>query len=102
MAGNWFNQQHFPNGGGRLQRLGSLIGSEVVNQLGEMVDAIRFLTVVPLPGLRRLFSSQRTQAATPDLGLGSGYFPLVGLLLALVLSVLVVALRMFLPLLGLA
>ncbi len=101
MAGNWFNRQQFPNSG-RLRQVAALVGSEAMNQLGELVAAVRFLTVIPVPGIRRLFSSQSTQPATPDLGLGSGYFPVVGLLLALLLSVLVVALRMVVPLLGLA
>jgi adenosylcobinamide-GDP ribazoletransferase len=102
MAGNWFNQQQFNNNGDRLRRFASFIGSEALNQLTELVAAIRFLTIIPIPGLRRLFSSQNTQTATPRFGLGSGYFPLVGLLLALLLSILVVALRTLVPSLALS
>jgi adenosylcobinamide-GDP ribazoletransferase len=102
MAGNWFNQQQFNNNRDRLRRGASFVGIEALNQLAELVAAIRFLTIIPIPGLRRLFSSQSTQPSTPSFGLGSGYFPLVGLLLALLLSILVVALRTLVPPLALS
>jgi len=102
MAGNWFNQQQFNNNRDRLRRGASFVGTEASNQLAELVAAIRFLTIIPIPGLRRILSTQDTQTSRPSFGLGSGYFPLVGLLLALLLSILVVALRTLVPPLALS
>ncbi len=102
---NPFNQQRFPNTANRMRRVLSSIGHEALSQLTELVAAIRFLTVVPIPDPGRLFRRQEdqiTRPATPSFGLGSGYFPLVGLLLALLLSLLVVVLGRFLPSLALS
>jgi adenosylcobinamide-GDP ribazoletransferase len=100
-----FNQQPVPNTTDRIRRMISHIPQLALNQLTELAAAIRFLTVLPVPGLGRLFRSQEnqiTQPATASLGLGSGYFPLVGLLLALLLSLLVVVFERFLPSLALS
>ncbi len=54
-------------------------------QYTELVAATRFLSVIPLPGLPQRFDT--TDNSSP-LKLGSAYFPLVGLLLALLLYLL--------------
>ena len=102
MAEDEFNQQQFPKNGGRLRGLASSIGLEALNQLAELVAAIGFLTIIPTLSPRRLFGSQSIKLTAPGLGMGSGYFPLVGLLLALLLSLLVVVLRTLVPSLGLS
>lgn len=63
-------------------------------QWREFVAATRFLTILPLPGSARLF---RTEVVGTHLIVGAAYFPLVGLLLALVLSVLPALLGSLLP-----
>jgi adenosylcobinamide-GDP ribazoletransferase len=56
-----------------------------LQQYKEWVAAVRFLSTVPWPGSARLFS---TAESDPRLIVGSGYFSLVGELLALLLSLL--------------
>ncbi|GLV56745.1 adenosylcobinamide-GDP ribazoletransferase [Dictyobacter sp. S3.2.2.5] len=53
-----------------------------LDQYKELVAAIRFLTTLPVPGSTRLFRTDGSQADS-RLFLGSAYFPLVGLLLAI-------------------
>jgi adenosylcobinamide-GDP ribazoletransferase len=53
------------------------------DQYKEFVAAIRFLSTVPIPGRRQLF---QTSVTNPRVVLGSAYFPCVGLVLALLLS----------------
>ncbi len=104
MAGDQFNQPQFPNNLNRIRSIISHIPQLALEQYAELATAIRFLTVIPVPGPEELFRSQSTQQAMPTvrIGLGSGYFPLVGLLLALLLWILVIALRLFMPQLALA
>ncbi len=104
MAGDQFNQPQFPNNLNRIRSIISHIPRLALEQYAELATAIRFLTVVPVPGPEQLFRTQSTQEAMPTVrvGLGSGYFPFVGLLLALILSILVIALRSFMPQLALA
>lgn len=71
----------------------------LLDQYKELVAAIRFLSTVPIPGSVQLF---QTESATPRLILGSAYFPLVGLLLALLLSIVPFALGSYVPQLVLA
>ena len=101
-VGDQFNQPHSPNNRERIQSIIFHIPQLALDQYSELVAAIRFLTVVPVPDPERLFGSQRTQPVRSGFGLGSGYFPFVGLLLALLLSVLVIVLRPFLPQLALS
>jgi adenosylcobinamide-GDP ribazoletransferase len=68
-------------------------------QYKELIAAIRFLSTVPIPGSAQLF---QTDSANPRLVLGSAYFPLVGLLLALLLSILPLVLGPYVPPLVLA
>lgn len=104
MAGDQFNQPQFPNNLNRIRSIISHIPRLALEQYAELATAIRFLTVMPVPGPEQVFRTQSTQEAMPTVrvGLGSGYFPFVGLLLALILSILVIALRSFMPQLALA
>lgn len=104
MAGDQFNQPQFPNNLDRIRSIISHIPRLALEQYAELATAIRFLTVVPVPGPEQLLRTQSTQEAMPTVrvGVGSGYFPFVGLLLALILSILVIALRSFMPQLALA
>jgi len=65
----------------------------------EFVAAVRFLTVLPVPGSTRVFDKDED---TPRLVIGCEYFPLVGLLLALLLWLLVLVLAPLVPQLVLA
>ncbi len=69
----------------------------LLDQYIELVAAVRFLTVLPLPEY-----SQRFDDDTVSLRVGGGYYPLVGLLLGLLLSLLVVVAGPHLPPLALA
>jgi adenosylcobinamide-GDP ribazoletransferase len=66
------------------------------DQYREFVAAVRFLSTVPVPGSTQLFQADRA------LIFGSAYFPLVGLLLALLLALVPFALGSYLPPLVLA
>jgi len=59
----------------------------------ELVAAVSFLSVLPMPGRTRLFSRD---AAAPPL-IGSAYFPLVGLLLGFLLYLLVLVFTPLIP-----
>lgn len=52
-------------------------------QYGELVAAVRFLSVLPMPQRTRTVDPDETR---PDPVIGSGYFSLVGVLLALLLA----------------
>ncbi|WP_112427326.1 adenosylcobinamide-GDP ribazoletransferase [Thermogemmatispora tikiterensis] len=54
------------------------------NQYAELVAAVLFLTILPLPG-RRLLASSKEGSAVPIVG--SVYYPLVGLILGAILCV---------------
>jgi adenosylcobinamide-GDP ribazoletransferase len=71
----------------------------VLRQYKEFVAAVQFLSVMPVPGSVQLF---RTDSAEAELVIGSLYFPLVGLLIGLVLSLLSVFIGPYLPALVLA
>jgi adenosylcobinamide-GDP ribazoletransferase len=60
-----------------------------VRQYKELLAAIRFLSVIPMPGEKSIFADMRDE---PNVVIGCEYFPLVGLLLALLLWVLLMAL----------
>lgn len=71
----------------------------LLNQYRELVAAIRFLSVLPAPGSTLLFDKDET---APRLVIGCEYFPLVGLLLALLLWLLVLLFSRLLPQLALS
>jgi len=68
-------------------------------QLKELVAAIRFLSILPIPGSAQLFDTEDEDA---DMIIGAAYFPFVGLLIALVLLALLLATSRFFPPLVLA
>lgn len=63
-------------------------------QLQELLAAISFLSIVPVPGKARLFQINQPQ---PRLFIGSAYFPVVGLLLGGILWLFVCGIGPFLP-----
>lgn len=93
MAGK---QKQFPRG---MQDLLASARSEFLSQYMELVAAVRFLSVLPIPGSIQLFEKDE---AAPRLVAGSTYFPLVGLLLACLLWLLVLLLSPLVPHLVLA
>ena len=78
---------------GKRNLLASLRGV-FLSQYREWVAAVRFLTVLPVPGRTQLFEKDE---AAPRLVVGVAYFPLVGLLLAGLLWSLVLLLAPRLP-----
>jgi adenosylcobinamide-GDP ribazoletransferase len=70
-----------------------------LSQYMELGAAVRFLSVLPVPGRTQLFEQAE---AAPRLVVGVVYFPLVGLLLACVLWLLVLLLTPLVPQLALA
>ncbi len=91
--------QHFPKPSRRKRNLVLSLRSWLLGQYRELVAAVSFLTVLPIPGRTRLFESAD---AAPPLLAGSAYFPLVGLLLGLLLWLLVLAFTPLVPQLVLA
>ena len=75
------------------------VRSVFLSQYMELVAALRFLSVLPLPGRTQLFGKDE---AAPLLVVGGAYFPLVGLLLACLLWFLVLLLTPLVPQLALA
>src|SRR5260221_11757752 len=73
--------------------------SFLLGQYRELVAAVRFLSVLPLPGNTQFFDKNE---AMPRLVIGCEYFPLVGLLLALLLWLLALILTPLVPQLALA
>ena len=84
--------------GGKRNLLASLRGV-FLSQYKEWVAAVRFLSVLPVPGRTQLFEKDE---APPRLVVGVAYFPLVGLLLAGLLWSFVLLLAPRLPQLVLA
>jgi len=70
-----------------------------LNQYRELVAALRFLSVLPAPGSALLFDEDET---APRLVIGCEYFPVVGLLLALLLWLLVLLFSRLIPPIALA
>ncbi len=71
----------------------------LLNQYRELVAALRFLSVLPAPGSALLFDKDET---APRLVIGYEYFPLIGLLLAILLWLLVLLFSRLLPQLALS
>src|SRR5258708_31054408 len=76
-----------------------LLKQFVLGQYMELVAAVRFLSVLPMPGSAQLFDKNEV---APSLLIGCEYFPLVGLLLAVLLWLLVLVLAPLVPQLALA
>ncbi len=71
----------------------------LLKQYREFVAALRFLSVLPAPGSALLFESDETE---PYLVIGCEYFPLVGLLLAVLLWLVMLLFSRLLPPLALS
>jgi adenosylcobinamide-GDP ribazoletransferase len=84
---------------GKEQNLFSRLRNMFLNQYTEFAAAVRFLSILPVPGSRQLFDKDEV---APRLVIGCEYFPLVGLLLALLLWLLVLLLTPLVPQLVLA
>ena len=69
----------------------------LIEQYTELVAAVRFLSIIPISGATYLFETQQAKQETPRLILGSAYFPLVGLLIALILSLTLVLTNLVFP-----
>src|SRR5438270_7624655 len=76
--------------------------SWLLNQYAELVAAVRFLSILPLPGVSQHFETESTSASSQRLVLGSGYFSLVGFFIGLLLSLLTLLLDPLLPHLAVA
>jgi adenosylcobinamide-GDP ribazoletransferase len=77
----------------------SRLRSVFLSQYTEFAAAVQFLSILPVPGSAQLFEKDKV---TPGLVIGCEYFPLVGLLLALLLWLLVLVFAPFVPQLVLA
>ena len=97
MAGE--QKQHSPKPSGGKRNLLASVRRVFLSQYMELVAAVRFLSVLPVPGRTQLFEKGE---AAPRLVVGGAYFPLVGLLLACLLWLLVLLLTPFVPQLALA
>jgi adenosylcobinamide-GDP ribazoletransferase len=71
--------------------------SWLLDQYAELLAAVRFLSILPLPGPPQRFETERGTAVSSRLIVGSGYFSLVGLLLGLLSSLLLLLLAPLLP-----
>ncbi|HLZ57223.1 MAG TPA: adenosylcobinamide-GDP ribazoletransferase [Ktedonosporobacter sp.] len=68
-------------------------------QYKELAAAGRFLSILPLPDSTRLFGAEQV---VPQLIMGSSYFPFIGLLLGLILWIVGLIFRLFVPAIALA
>ena len=93
------DQQRFPASPGPKRNFFASLRSLLLGQYMELVAAVRFLSVLPVPGNTQLFRSEHT---APHPLIGSQYFPLVGLLLGLLLWLLVLVFSPLVPQLVLA
>src|SRR5258708_38953451 len=76
-----------------------LLKQFILGQYMELAAAVRFLSVLPVPGSAQLFDKNEV---APSLVIGCEYFPVVGLLLAVLLWLLVLVLAPLVPQLALA
>jgi adenosylcobinamide-GDP ribazoletransferase len=72
----------------------SRLRSAFLSQYTEFAAAVQFLSILPVPGSAQLFEKDKV---TRGLVIGCEYFPLVGLLLALLLWLLVLVFAPFVP-----
>jgi adenosylcobinamide-GDP ribazoletransferase len=80
-------------------QLFSRVRSVFLSQYREFAAAVQFLTVLPVPGSAHLFDKNEV---APRILIGCEYFPVVGVLLALLLWLLVLIFAPFVPQLVLA
>ncbi len=97
MAGE--QKRHARKSSRGVRNLLASVRSVFLSQYMELVAAVRFLSVLPVPGRTQLFEKDE---AAPRLVVGGAYFPLVGLLLACLLWLLVLLLMPLVPQLALA
>lgn len=97
MAGE--QREHVLKPPGGKQNLLAKVRKVLLGQYVELAAAVRFLSVLPLPGRTQRFEQAE---AAPRLVVGGAYFPLVGLLLACPLWLLVLLLTPLVPQLALA
>ncbi len=76
-------QGYFQNVTSHIPRPGPNSSGFLRYQLRELVAALSFLTILPIPGAAQLFDTDEEGEA--EFIIGSAYFPLVGLLLAVLL-----------------
>jgi adenosylcobinamide-GDP ribazoletransferase len=91
---------YFQNITSHLPQPGPGSGGVLRYQLRELVAAIRFLTILPVPGTAYLFDTDEEEQS--GFIIGAAYFPLVGLLLAALLWLLLLLTGAILPPLVLA
>jgi len=96
---SWLKQRQGPHKQKEMQKLLSKLGSMFLDQYRELVAAVRFLSVLPMPGSSQLFDKHEV---APRLVVGCAYFPLVGLLMAYLLWFLLLVLTPLIPQLALA
>jgi adenosylcobinamide-GDP ribazoletransferase len=84
---------------GEKRNFFSRLRGVVLRQYMEFAAAVQFLSVLPVPGSAQLFDKDEV---APRLVVGCEYFPLVGLLLALLLWLLVLIFALLVPQLILA
>ena len=96
MAGD---QKRHSSKSSRISNLLSTVRRVFLSQYKELVAAVCFLSILPVPGRAWLFENDE---ATARLVVGCAYFPLVGLLLACLLCLLMLLLMSLIPQLALA
>jgi adenosylcobinamide-GDP ribazoletransferase len=79
---------------GLIRHLIAYLLQWVLRQYAELAAAVRFLSILPLPGPLQLF---RPNEPKPYLVFGSGYFPFVGLLLGFLAGALALVLSPLVP-----
>jgi adenosylcobinamide-GDP ribazoletransferase len=94
-----FLQSNVMKSPGQVRKLVTSSTHWLLDQYMELAAAMRFLSVLPLPANLQGFD---TEDDTRRLRLGSGYFPVVGLALGLLLWLLILAVGPHLPSLALA
>jgi adenosylcobinamide-GDP ribazoletransferase len=97
MAGE--QERHSPKSSRGRRNLLSSVRFVFLSQYKELVAAVRFLTILPMPGRAQLFEKDEANARFV---VGCTYFPLVGLLLACLFCLLLLLLMSLVPQLALA
>lgn len=100
------NQRHYSPRASRgreemddINATSSGIMQKILYQYKELIAAIRFISIIPIPGSAQLFY---TDESNPQLFFGSVYFPVVGLLLSVILYLLTTVMGPYVPSFALA
>jgi adenosylcobinamide-GDP ribazoletransferase len=100
------NQRRFPSrasgkweGSDDVHAASGSFLQKLLDQYKELAAAIRFISIIPIPGSAQLFY---TDESNPQLFFGSTYFPIVGLLLGLILYLITILAGPYIPSLALA